>query len=211
MFARYDVFLAGAVAEWLGRGLQSPVHRFESGPRLCSAAGLLRCEPPSRTGVVPVQKRASSEHRYMAAATRRAGPSVRRKGLQKRLLGDIPLVQVAPDHAPGDVDAAKASALTLILSLPASIAAALVRSLTPPFEAVIRTTLSAKENTRVTPIPAAAAKLRRRRGPRAWRGSAPAARGGRLRGTPRPPRLRRGAARRYGSGAPGCRSPRRPA
>jgi hypothetical protein len=24
----------GAVAEWLGRGLQSLVHRFESGPRL---------------------------------------------------------------------------------------------------------------------------------------------------------------------------------
>jgi hypothetical protein len=33
-FARYDVFLAGAVAEWLGRGLQSPVQRFESAPRL---------------------------------------------------------------------------------------------------------------------------------------------------------------------------------
>ena len=25
----------GAVAEWLGRGLQSPVQRFESAPRLC--------------------------------------------------------------------------------------------------------------------------------------------------------------------------------
>jgi hypothetical protein len=24
----------GGVAEWLGRGLQSPVHRFNSGPRL---------------------------------------------------------------------------------------------------------------------------------------------------------------------------------
>ena len=24
----------GAVAEWLGKGLQSPVHRFDSGPRL---------------------------------------------------------------------------------------------------------------------------------------------------------------------------------
>ena len=35
-FARYDVFVAGAVAEWLGRGLQSLVHRFESGPRLDS-------------------------------------------------------------------------------------------------------------------------------------------------------------------------------
>ncbi len=26
--------LDGAVAEWLGRGLQSLVHRFDSGPRL---------------------------------------------------------------------------------------------------------------------------------------------------------------------------------
>ena len=25
---------SGGVAEWLGRGLQSPVHRFDSGPRL---------------------------------------------------------------------------------------------------------------------------------------------------------------------------------
>jgi hypothetical protein len=33
---RYDVLRAGAVAEWLGKGLQSPVHRFDSGPRLSS-------------------------------------------------------------------------------------------------------------------------------------------------------------------------------
>ena len=30
----YDACPPGAVAEWLGRGLQSLVHRFESGPRL---------------------------------------------------------------------------------------------------------------------------------------------------------------------------------
>lgn len=30
----YDSLTPGAVAEWLGRGLQSLVHRFESGPRL---------------------------------------------------------------------------------------------------------------------------------------------------------------------------------
>ena len=32
---RYDAEAPGAVAEWLGRGLQSPVQRFESAPRLC--------------------------------------------------------------------------------------------------------------------------------------------------------------------------------
>ncbi len=31
---RYHEARAGAVAEWLGRGLQSPVQRFESAPRL---------------------------------------------------------------------------------------------------------------------------------------------------------------------------------
>ena len=32
---------SGGVAEWLGRGLQSLVHRFDSGPRLCRPLG--RC------------------------------------------------------------------------------------------------------------------------------------------------------------------------
>jgi hypothetical protein len=37
---RYDGRRAGAVAERLGRGLQSLVHRFESGPRLSAASTL---------------------------------------------------------------------------------------------------------------------------------------------------------------------------
>jgi len=32
--AGYDENRPGAVAEWLGRGLQSPVQRFKSAPRL---------------------------------------------------------------------------------------------------------------------------------------------------------------------------------
>jgi hypothetical protein len=37
----------GAVAEWLGRGLQSPVHRFDSGPRLFASLKE-RAGPPIR-------------------------------------------------------------------------------------------------------------------------------------------------------------------
>ena len=37
----------GGVAEWLGRGLQSPAHRFDSGPRLRGPTGPL-IESPAR-------------------------------------------------------------------------------------------------------------------------------------------------------------------
>jgi hypothetical protein len=38
----------GGVAEWLGRGLQSPAHRFDSGPRLgrSGPGPLIRCPAP---------------------------------------------------------------------------------------------------------------------------------------------------------------------
>jgi hypothetical protein len=36
--AGYDENHPGAVAEWLGRGLQSPVQRFKSAPRLLPLA-----------------------------------------------------------------------------------------------------------------------------------------------------------------------------
>src|ERR1044072_296750 len=52
----------GAVAEWLGRGLQSLVHRFESGRRLC------RCAQWTVTSTVPAPL-ASRPPRPSALAT----------------------------------------------------------------------------------------------------------------------------------------------
>jgi hypothetical protein len=40
----------GAVAEWLGRGLQSPVQRFKSAPRLLNKPGLMGTRPAADRG-----------------------------------------------------------------------------------------------------------------------------------------------------------------
>src|SRR5438128_434651 len=50
---RYDV-RRGALAEWLGMGLQNPVHQFDSGRRLFSVTGLVRLMLPMAALVVAV-------------------------------------------------------------------------------------------------------------------------------------------------------------
>jgi hypothetical protein len=59
---------------------------------------------------VLVQKRASSEHRYIAAATSSSGRPMRPdlERLQQCLLGHLLLVEIAPDLLPGMSIAAKA-------------------------------------------------------------------------------------------------------
>ena len=85
---------------------------------------------------MPVQNRASSKHRYIAAATAPpGGHALHGKGLHEGLRGHLLLFQVAPDHAAGDVDGGKGQGVTPMSSWPTSIAAALVSPFTPPFVA----------------------------------------------------------------------------
>ena len=78
---------AGAVAEWLGRGLQSPVQRFKSAPRLfernaASEGSVSGSDAALRVSQAHhVREAAPDEANGAAEASEQRGSRLRRKGL----------------------------------------------------------------------------------------------------------------------------------